>query len=61
MMLYGKRHYKLGVVVEDTIRASESRSLLKKIIKKYMLKRADFYLPFTKDANNFLKYNKISG
>lgn len=61
MMLLGKRQYKLGVIVEDTLRADESRPLFKKILKRHMLKKADFYLPFTKDALKFLKHNKIDG
>lgn len=60
LMLSGKRKYKLGVIVEDTLRAAESRSILKKGIKRHMLKKADFYLPFTNDAKKFLKYNGIT-
>ena len=59
MMLIGKQDNKLGVVVEDTLRCQESRSRFKRIIKKAMLKRADFYIPFTTDAMEFLKFNDI--
>ncbi len=61
MMLYGKRDYKLGIVVEDTLRADEARSVLKRMVKKAMLKKADFYLPFTTDARNYLKHYGING
>lgn len=61
LMLSGKRNYKLGVVVEDTLRAQESRNKVKRIIKKIMLKKADFYMPFTSDAVSFLIANGING
>lgn len=53
------RKYKLGVIVEDTLRAAEARPLLNKIVKQFMLKKADFYCPFSKDAEMFLKANGI--
>lgn len=59
MMLLGRREYKLGVVVEDTLRAAESRSQINKIVKRLMLKQADFYLPFSDDAIDFLHSNGI--
>lgn len=62
MLLLGqKRTYKLGVIVEDTLRAAEGRSRFDSIIKQFMLKQADFYCPFSKDAELFLKANGISG
>jgi len=62
MLLLGqKRTYKLGVVVEDTLRAAEGRSIVDAFIKKMMLKTADFYLPFSDDAVAFLEANGIKG
>lgn len=62
MLLLGqKRIYKLGVVVEDTLRAAEGRSTVDAFIKKMMLKTADFYLPFSDDAVAFLEANGING
>ena len=60
MLLLGqKRTYKLGVVVEDTLRAAEGRSKVDAFIKRMMLKTADFYLPFSDDAVEFLQANGI--
>lgn len=62
MMLLGqKRTYKLGVVVEDTLRAAEGRRAVNAFIKRLMLKTADFYLPFSDDAVAFLQANGIQG
>lgn len=61
MMLPGKRNYKLGIVVEDTLRAQESRNKLKRFVKNAMLKRVDFYLPYTNDARDYLESNNITG
>lgn len=62
MLLLGQeRTYKLGVVVEDTLRAAEGRSTIDALIKKMMLKTADFYLPFSDDAVAFLEANGIKG
>ena len=62
MLLLGqKRTYKLGVVVEDTLRAAEGRSKIDALIKKMMLKTANFYLPFSDDAVTFLEANGIKG
>lgn len=62
MLLLGqKRTYKLGVVVEDTLRAAEGRSIVDAFVKKMMLKTADFYLPFSDDAVAFLEANGIKG
>lgn len=60
LFLQGKRSYKLGVIVEDTLRAAESRPLLNQKIKKLMLGTADFYVPFSGDAVEFLKKNKLT-
>lgn len=59
MFLYGPRDYKLGVVVEDTLRAAEGRNKINSIFKRIMLKHADFYIPFSEDAIEFLAYNRI--
>lgn len=61
LMLNQTRDYKLGVIVEDTLRAAESRTRFNRFVKKVMLKRADFYVPFTQDATDFLKKNDIWG
>lgn len=53
------KKYKLGVVVEDTLRAAEGRKTANKFIKKMALKLADFYIPFTDDAVDFLRANGI--
>lgn len=57
MMLLGKRKYKLGVVVEDTLKSAEGRSTVNSLIKRIMFKSADFYIPFSDDAVEFLKAN----
>ena len=54
LTLIGNRNYKLIAVVEDTLRAAESRGWFKKKIKKLLLKQVDYYMPFTKDAESFL-------
>lgn len=59
MFLLGKRNYKLGVIVEDTLRAAEGRNKINSILKQIMLKKADFYIPFSNDAIDFLEYNGI--
>lgn len=59
LQLYRNRNYKLGVIVEDTLRAAEGRKWFNKLVKKYLLKKVDFYVPFSKDAEDFLNYNKI--
>lgn len=59
LCLLGARKYKVGVVVEDTLRAEEGRKKLNRIIKRLLLKTADFYFPYSKDAMNFLKKNGI--
>lgn len=51
----------MGVVVEDTLRAAEGRSIVDAFVKKMMLKTADFYLPFSDDAVAFLEANGIKG
>lgn len=61
MMLMGKRRYKMGLVVEDTIKSVEGRSRINSLVKRVMLKSADFYIPFTEDAVNFLEINGIVG
>lgn len=59
MFLLGPKKYKLGVIVEDTLRAAEGRSEINKILKNAMLRLADFYVPFSADAIEFLKVNKL--
>lgn len=59
LFLLGPRKYKLGVVVEDTLRAAEGRSRINKILKNMMLRLADFYIPFSDDAVEFLNMNKL--
>lgn len=61
MMLMGKRKYKLGVVVEDTLKSAEGRSTVNSYIKRLMFKSADFYIPFSEDAVAFLNANGILG
>lgn len=60
LMLNGFRKYKLGVIVEDTLRSVESQTAFNRFIKRMLLKRADFYLPFTQDAIEFLHHNGIT-
>lgn len=59
LSLFGARKYKVGVVVEDTLRAEEGRKKLNRLIKRLLLKSADFYFPYSKDAMKFLKKNGI--
>lgn len=61
MMLMGKRRYKVGLVVEDTIKSVEGRSAINSFVKRVMFKSADFYIPLTEDAVKFLKFNGIVG
>lgn len=61
MMLMGKRRYKLGIVVEDTLKSAEGRSTINSIIKRVMFRSADFYIPLTEDAVEFLNTNGIDG
>lgn len=58
--LFGFRKYKLGVVVEDTLRAEQGRKKLNRMVKRALLKTADFYLPFSEDAVCFLRSNGIN-
>lgn len=60
LSLLGPKKYQLGVVVEDTLRAEEGRKKINRIIKKYLLKTADIYFPYSKDAKLFLEKNKIT-
>ena len=55
LMLIGFRKYKLGVIVEDTLRANEGRKVINRLIKKFLLKTADFYCTFSDDSVCFLK------
>ena len=55
LMLFGPRKYKLGVIVEDTLRANEGRKIFNKLIKRLLLKTADFYCAFSSDAVEYLK------
>lgn len=59
-LLFLLRKYKIGVIVEDTIRAAEKRGTFNKVIKRFLLNRVDFYIPFSRDAVEFLKENKIN-
>ena len=54
LMLLGPRKYKLGIIIEDTLRADEGRKPLNKFIKKLLLKTADFYCPFSEDSIDYL-------
>lgn len=60
LMLLGKRNYKLGVIIEDTLRANEGRKKINCLLKKRMLKAADFYCVFSEDSKEFLKYYGIN-
>lgn len=53
------RTYRLGVVVEDTLRAAEGRKPINKLVKRIALHLADFYIPFSEDACAFLKENGV--
>lgn len=57
--LYFKRTYKLGVIVEDTLRAEEGRKKINRIVKRCLLNKTDFCVPFSNDAKNFLEKNEI--
>lgn len=60
LFLTGPRTYKLGVVVEDTPRAEEGRKPLNRWVKRMLMGTADFYIPFSEDAVEFLKRNGIN-
>lgn len=60
LSLLGPRKYHLGVVVEDTLRAEEGRKKINRIVKRFLLKTADIYFPYSKDAECFLKKNGIT-
>ncbi len=60
LTLIGPHKYKLGVVIEDTLRADESRKPLNKFIKKLLLRTADFYCPFSDDSIEYLRSYKIN-
>jgi len=49
--------YKIGLIVEDTLHAVKNITFLKQYLKSIIYQRADFYLPFSKDAEDYL--NKI--
>ena len=55
LMLLGPRKYKLGVIVEDTLRADEGRKNINRLLKKILLNSADFYCAFSDDSVEFLK------
>ena len=55
LMLIGPRKYKLGVLVEDTLRANEGRKKINRFVKRILLKTADFYCAFSDDSVEFLK------
>lgn len=59
LFLMGPRKYQLGVVVEDTPRAEEGRKPLNRWVKRMLMRTADFYIPFSKDAVDFLNQNGI--
>lgn len=61
LMLIGHRKYKLGVIVEDTLRADEGRKKINRIVKKKLLKIADFYCTFSDDSVDFLSKYGIKG
>ena len=61
LMLLGPRKYKLGMIVEDTLRADEGRKNFNRIIKKMLLKKADFYCAFSNDSVLFLNEYGIEG
>lgn len=54
LMLLGPRKYKLGIIIEDTLRADEGKKPINKFIKKFLLKIVDFYCPFSDDSINYL-------
>ena len=60
LMLMGLRKYKLGIIIEDTLRADQSRKPLNKFIKKILLKTVDFYCPFSEDSVAYLEAYGIS-
>lgn len=60
LFLLGPRKFKLGVIVEDTLRAEEGRRFINRLIKQILLKAVDFYIPFTEDAIAFLNHNGIT-
>lgn len=59
IVLLGPKKYKVGVVIEDTLRAEEGRKRFFRVVKKWLLKTADVYFPFSNDAKEFLKKNGI--
>ncbi|MBR1455476.1 MAG: glycosyltransferase family 4 protein [Lachnospiraceae bacterium] len=61
MLSLGKREYKLGVIVEDTLRADENRNIINRFVKKKLLKIADFYCTFSDDSVAFLNEYGVKG
>lgn len=59
LSLLEPRKYKVGVVVEDTLRAEEGRRKLNRLVKRLLLKSADIYFPYSTDAMEFLRKNGI--
>lgn len=60
LMLLGKHNYRIGVIVEDTLRANEGRNKINSFVKRKLLKTADFYCVFSDDSKEFLKYYSIN-
>ena len=60
LMLLGKHNYRLGVIVEDTLRANEGRKKINSFVKRKLLQTADFYCVFSDDSKEFLKYYGIN-
>lgn len=52
--------FKIGIVVEDTLFAVKKTNQLDQKIKSLIYKKADFYLPFSNDAIEYLNSLKIN-
>ena len=48
-------HYKIGLIVEDTMHSVEHKSWISKKIKAISYHKADFFLPFSDDSLAYLK------
>lgn len=55
----GKRRYRIGIIVEDTLRAAEGRTLTNKVLKRIAYNKVDLCIPFTQSAMEFLQKNRI--
>ncbi len=53
--------YRIGLMVEDTRRAVEHKSRAARRLKALVYRRADFFLPFSNDSEDYLEDIGVSG